>query len=48
MLPAANTRPAGVQKVFLTKINRLNAEETDALAKFLFHGGGLVYFLWLT
>jgi hypothetical protein len=39
------TRLAGVQKVFLTKINRLNGDEADALAKFLFRGGGLVYFL---
>src|SRR6185312_664729 len=31
--------------VFLTKINRLNSGEADALAKFIFRGGGLVYFL---
>jgi hypothetical protein len=39
------TRLAGVQKVFLTKINRLNSGEADVLAKFIFRGGGLVYFL---
>ena len=41
----SSTRLAGVQKVFLTKINRLSGDESDALAKFLFRGGGLVYFL---
>jgi hypothetical protein len=38
-------RLAGVQKVFLTQANRLDAAAVDALAKFLFRGGGLVYFL---
>jgi hypothetical protein len=41
----SSTRLAGVQKVFLTKISRLDNDEADALAKFLFRGGGLVYFL---
>lgn len=36
---------AGVQKMFFTHVNRLSPEASDAVAKFLFQGGGLVYFL---
>ena len=38
-------RLAGVQKIFFTQVGRLPPEACDATAKFLFHGGGLVYFL---
>jgi hypothetical protein len=39
------TRLAGVQKLFLTQVNALSPEQCDAVGKFLFQGGGLVYFL---
>jgi len=39
------SRLAGVRKVFFTRLNRLDAEACAAVAKFLFEGGGLVYFL---
>jgi len=39
------SRLAGVRKVFFTRVNRLNAQACSAVAKFLFQGGGLVYFL---
>ncbi len=39
------SRLAGVRKVFFTELNRLNAAACAATAKFLFEGGGLVYFL---
>ena len=38
-------RLAGVQKIFFTQAGRLAPEACDAAAKFLFRGGGLVYFL---
>jgi len=38
-------RLAGVQKLFFTRVNPLSPEECDAVGKFLFQGGGLVYFL---
>jgi hypothetical protein len=38
-------RLAGVQKMFFTQVNHLSAAGTEAAAKFLFQGGGLVYFL---
>lgn len=38
-------RLAGVQKVFFTQAGRLSPPAADAVAKFLFQGGGLVYFL---
>jgi hypothetical protein len=38
-------RLAGVEKVFFTRINRLAPEACDAAGKFIFRGGGLVYFL---
>ena len=38
-------RLAGVQKAFFTQVGRLTPEACDAAAKFLFRGGGLVYFL---
>ena len=38
-------RLAGVQKMFFTHVNRFSPEASDAVAKFLFQGGGLVYFL---
>jgi len=39
------SRLAGVRKVFLTQLNRLGDEECALLARHLFQGGGLVYFL---
>jgi len=39
------SRLAGVQKMFFTQVNRLNPEACDAVSKFLFRGGGLIYFL---
>ena len=39
------SRLAGVQKMFFTQVNRLSPEACDAVAKFLFQGGGLIYFL---
>lgn len=38
-------RLAGVQKMLFTQVNRLSPDACDATAKFLFQGGGLVYFL---
>lgn len=38
-------RMAGVEKMFFTHINNLSPEACNAVAAFLFHGGGLVYFL---
>jgi hypothetical protein len=38
-------RLAGVEKMFFTRVNRLSPEVCDAAAKFVFRGGGLVYFL---
>lgn len=39
------SRLAGVRKVFFTHLNRLNEETCDTTAKFLFQGGGLIFFL---
>ena len=39
------SRLAVVQKLFFTQINRLTPETSDAVSKFLFQGGGLIYFL---
>ena len=39
------SRIAGVQKIFFTQVNPLSPPAYDAVAKFLFQGGGLVYFL---
>jgi hypothetical protein len=39
------SRLAGVDKAFFTQVGRLTPEACDAAAKFLFRGGGLVYFL---
>ncbi|MGO8678983.1 MAG: BatA domain-containing protein [Limisphaerales bacterium] len=39
------SRLAGVRKVFFTRLNRLNAQAGAAVARFLFEGGGVVYFL---
>lgn len=36
---------AGVEKLFLTQVNHLSAEECHAIAGFMFQGGGVVYFL---
>lgn len=36
---------AGAQKAILTKVSRLSTEGADALGKFVFRGGGLLYFL---
>jgi hypothetical protein len=41
----SSSRLAGVQKVFFTQVNRLSPQACDAVSKFLFLGGGLVYFL---
>lgn len=39
------SRLAGVQKLFFAQVNRLSPEACDTVAKFLFRGGGLIYFL---
>lgn len=39
------SRLAGVQKIFFTQIDPLSPTACDAVAKFLFQGGGLIYFL---
>jgi hypothetical protein len=39
------SRLAGVRKIFFTRLNRLDAQACAAVAKFVFQGGGLVYFL---
>ena len=39
------SRLAGVRKAFFTRLSRLDAPACAAVAKFLFEGGGLVYFL---
>lgn len=39
------SRLAGVRKVFLTKLNLLGEESCAALAKHLFQGAGVIYFL---
>lgn len=39
------TRLAGVQKMFFLQVNRLSPEACAAVGKFLFQGGGLIYFL---
>jgi hypothetical protein len=38
-------RLAGVQKMFFTQVNPLSQSACDAVAKFLFQSGGLIYFL---
>jgi len=38
-------RLAGVHRIFFTQLNRLSAEAGATVAKFLFQGGGVVYFL---
>jgi hypothetical protein len=48
IIPSGDVSPArlaGVQKAFFTQVGRLTPEACDATANFLFHGGGLVYFL---
>ena len=48
IIPSSELSPsrlAGVHKMFFLKVNRLNAEACDATAKYLFQGGGLIYFL---
>jgi hypothetical protein len=39
------SRLAGVQKMFFTQVNRLSPQACDAVSKFLFQGGGLIYLL---
>lgn len=39
------SRLAGVKKLFLTRLEPLNSEHGQLLAKFLFNGGGIIYFL---
>ena len=41
----ASGRLAGTRKLFLTKLNKLDDASTAALGKFLFSGGGVIYFL---
>jgi hypothetical protein len=41
----SSARLAGVQKMFFTHVNALSAPASEAVAKFLAQGGGLVYFL---
>jgi len=38
-------RLAGVHQVFLTQVNHLGPDASAAVAKFMFDGGGVVYFL---
>jgi len=48
LIPSSELSPdrlAGVKKVFFTQLNRLSPVACAATAKFLFQGGGLVYFL---
>lgn len=40
-----STRLGGVRKIFFTQVNRLNGEACGTVGKFLFQGGGLIYFL---
>jgi hypothetical protein len=40
-----STRLAGVQKIFFVRVNRLSPDACAVVGQFLFHGGGLVYFL---
>lgn len=39
------SRLAGVRKMFFTQLNRLSNDTSAAIAKYLFQGGGLIYFL---
>jgi len=39
------SRIAGVRKMFFAQLNRLSDEACATTANFLFHGGGLIYFL---
>ena len=39
------SRLAGVHKMFFTQVNRLSPDACAAVAKYIFEGGGLVYFL---
>ena len=41
----SSSRLAGVQKMFFVRLNRLSAGTSAAVGQFLFHGGGLIYFL---
>lgn len=41
----SSSRLAGVRKVFFTQLNRLSSEACETTARFIFQGGGLVYFL---
>jgi hypothetical protein len=41
----SSARLGGVQKMFFTQVNRLSPPATEAVAKFLLQGGGLIYFL---
>ena len=40
-----STRLAGVHKLFFTQLNALSEEASAAVAKFLWQGGGVLYFL---
>jgi hypothetical protein len=41
----SSSRLAGVQKMFFVQVNHLSPEAADAVARFIFRGGGLIYFL---
>jgi Aerotolerance regulator N-terminal/von Willebrand factor type A domain len=41
----SSSRLAGVHKMFFTGVNRLSDDACAAVGKFLFQGGGLIYFL---
>jgi hypothetical protein len=48
IIPASeltDNRLAGVHKLFFTQLNRLSEDACAVVAKFVFQGGGLVYFL---
>ncbi len=48
IIPSSELSPArlaGVEEMFFTQVNHLAPEASDAAAKFLLRGGGLVYFL---
>ena len=41
----SSSRLAGVRKIFFTRINRLTGQAAADISKYLFQGGGLIYFL---
>ena len=41
----STSRLAGVKKLFITRVGHLNDERAAVVAKFLFQGGGMIFFL---